>query len=446
MRIQVTLILCVSMLVACGAFAQVPITGAAGAKLSDLAGSPTLVTVVLKPTGAQDKNLKIVDVSDKYFTVESANGEHNAYPFASVKEIHVQEGKVAAKEFKLDAARALTEDEQKVVARAKVRAEELFTAANDDQTAKMVAAQLLMVSGNPIGKEYLSTLAGSNDLKTRLAAVEYMALAGDTSMAKPVLDLALASGDRKIKSSAAKLAGILKYEPATQTLMGMVQDRSPEYMSSAGLALARLGNRDIIPILLGAVTGLDETKGMAAAEALAILGGTDLIEQMKLKLKDAEGAGRFRVIYVLFKLGDPMGRQLMIDDALKNPVQDTDAAIVLAKAGDSTGQRWLRDKFLTRLPGTAIEELQKRATASAALIASGDPSAITQLQELLRSDEPRVQVKTLTEISLLGKRNLLVITQASIESAMVNVSLSGIRAALAISNEDYRKRLADWQY
>jgi HEAT repeat protein len=183
---------------------------------------------------------------------------------------------------------------------------------------------------------------------------------------------------------------------------------------------------------------------MAAAQALAILGGSDLVEQMKLKLKDADGAPRFRIMYVLFKLSDPMGRQLLIEDALKNPIQEVDAAILLAKSGDTTGQRWLREKYLARRPGTASAELQKRATASAALIASGDPSAITQLQELLRSEDPLVQSKTCIEIGLLGKRSLLVITQASIESANLNVALQGVRAALAISNDEFRKRLVDW--
>ena len=445
MRIQATLLLCVMLLAAGGAFAQVAVTGAAGAKLSDLAGSPTLVTVVLK-AGAQDKNLKIIEVSDKYFTVESSSGEHNAYPYTSVKEVHVQDGKVAAKEFRLDTARSLTEDEQKVVTRAKQRAEELFNAANDDQTSKMVAALLLMVSGKDAGREYLNTLAASNDLSTRLAAVEYLAMGGDTANAKPVLDLALASGDRKIKANAAKLAGLLHYEPATQTLMGMVQDRSADFMGAAGLALARLGNRDILPVLLSALTSLDETKGMAAAHALAILGGQDVIEQMKLKLKDADGAPRFRIIYVLFKLNDPMGKQLLVEDALKNPLQDVDAAILLAKAGDSTGQRWLRERYFTRNAGTDMKELWKRAEAASALIASGDPSAITQFQELLRSENPRVQVRTCVEIGLLGKRNLLVLTQASIESSVMNVALNGVRASLAIANDDYRKRLVDWAY
>ncbi|MBI5090874.1 MAG: HEAT repeat domain-containing protein [Candidatus Hydrogenedentes bacterium] len=441
-----TLVLCVSVVFASGAFAQVAVTGAPGAKLSDLAGSPTLVTVILKATGAQDKNLKIVEIGDKYFTVESSSGEHNAYPFAAVREIKVQDGKVAAKEFRLEASKTLTEDEQKVVTRAKQRAEELFNEANNDQDIKMQAALLMTISGNEAGRDYLNTLAGTNDLKTRLAAVEQLYLADDTANAKAVLDAALASGDRKIKSAAAKLAGVIHYEAATQTLMGMVQDRSPDFMSSAGLALARLGNRDIIPVLLGALTGLDETKGTAASHALAVLGGPDLIEQMKLKLKSADGAARFRIIYVLFKLSDPLGRQLLIEDALKNPLQDTDAAVLLAQAGDNTGQRWLREKYFTRRAGTSADELEKRAVAAAALIASGDASAVTQFQELLRSEDPRVQAKACTEIGLLGKRNLVVITQATIESPNLTVALAGTRAAIAIANTEYRNRLLEWSY
>lgn len=431
-----------TLLLAAVTYAQVPVTGAPGTKLSDIAGTSTLVTVVMKDSGARDKNLKIKEIGDTYFTVETAKSEHYAYTFAAIREVQVQGGKVEAKEFKIDVTRALTEDEQKVLDRAYQRAEDIFGAADNRQDVKMLAAVILVLADKEEARTYLNQIAASNDLRARLMAAHLLYLAGDTSSAKAVLDLALASGERKTKSSAAQLAGLVGYHPAVPTLLSMVQDRSADYMSSAAVALARLGNRDCIPVLLSAITSLDATKRAAAAQALTLLGGPDTIEQMKLKLKDVQGDARYRAVYVLYKLGDPLGKQLLMEECLKNPLQALDAAILLAADGEPTGARWLRESFLTRPTTTSTEALIKRARAAGALMAFGDASAITHLQELLRASDPKAQSAACEQIARLGRRNLLILLQASIESNDFEVATVGIDAAVAIVNQEFRERRA----
>ncbi|HEO71550.1 MAG TPA: hypothetical protein ENN80_09825, partial [Candidatus Hydrogenedentes bacterium] len=68
-----------------------------GTSLSDLAGTPTLVTVVIADTGAKVENLVVTEVHDKHFMVRQPDGTVAFYPFGRVDKVIVQEGKVEAK-------------------------------------------------------------------------------------------------------------------------------------------------------------------------------------------------------------------------------------------------------------------------------------------------------------------------------------------------------------
>ena len=71
------------LLAALPAAAQVTGTGAGGAKLADLVGSPTMVTVVLN-SGAEDPNLNVLDLGPNYVAAKASDGARNVYLFSDI--------------------------------------------------------------------------------------------------------------------------------------------------------------------------------------------------------------------------------------------------------------------------------------------------------------------------------------------------------------------------
>ena len=117
-----------------------------GATLRDLAGSSKLVTVVLEDSGAEDPNLLVMEVDKAHFTVMTLSREEVPYLFASVKEIRVQDGQVAVKQFAPELSRSLRAEEQKVVDRAFRRAKEIFDGNPDRAPIRMRAATVLALN------------------------------------------------------------------------------------------------------------------------------------------------------------------------------------------------------------------------------------------------------------------------------------------------------------
>ena len=118
-----------AVMVVCAAMVaggQVPVAGGKGARLSDIAGTDTLVTVVLKASGAQDSNLKVVSVDTGLLTVRSQSGELNHYLLADVQEVRVQGNVMTVKHLDPLLDRGLTPEQQQVVARGVERANDLL--------------------------------------------------------------------------------------------------------------------------------------------------------------------------------------------------------------------------------------------------------------------------------------------------------------------------------
>ncbi len=418
-----------------------PIVNGGDATVHDIAGTSTLVTVVLKDTGAEDKNLRILDVYDNYFVVLSQDKERTAYLFSSIKEIRVQGGKVDTKKFVFEDVRTLRAEEQKVVERAYARAQEIFSATSDNQSLKMHAAALLAINGDQAARDYLEQLAAGNDLKTALDATACLFLLGEVTLNKALLASGLESGNRKARAKAAILSGLLGDHSNEGYLMTMLQDRVAELAKPAAWALSRLGNRDCIPTLLGMIVELSEEKGEGAIFALSRLDGPDVAEQMKLKYDTAVGEMRFRIAQVLYNIEDPMGRDVLANEFMTVPTLAERAALILAREGHPEAMQFLRSR-LDRRFDEIEERLVFRAEAAAALIEGGDPVPIAVLQELLRFDRAPVTVRVCELIAELGKRQLLPITQPAIENSTHEIALAACTAAIAIANpNDFREKL-----
>ncbi|HOJ67915.1 MAG TPA: hypothetical protein PLH06_03870, partial [Candidatus Hydrogenedentes bacterium] len=249
-------------------FAEVPVTGT-GQKVSvqDLAGTDTLVTVVLKDSGAQDKNLKVLAVNPATITFLNTSNLEVVYLLDNIAEIQIQEGKVETRQ-SLAETQVLRAEQQRVVDRAMARVREIFDGANDDQNLKLAAAALLALNRDEGASDYLKKLAETNDVMAQLRASRALYLAGD-EISRDLLRQGLESGNREAQALAAELcglAGVADFEPL---LFRMFQDRAVELSAPATRALARLGNREIIPRLLVMITEPNEEKGRAAVFALS---------------------------------------------------------------------------------------------------------------------------------------------------------------------------------
>ncbi|HQK75927.1 MAG TPA: hypothetical protein PKZ25_07000, partial [Candidatus Hydrogenedentes bacterium] len=177
---QKTIMFVFAIAIAVPALCQdIPITGVSGANLREIAGTPTLVTIVVKGRDAEDPNLQITELGSNYLSVlNPETGDRHAYLFTDVKEIRVQGGKIEAKQFKMDVERSLTPSQQQLVSRAIRQVAEVFEQENRNQPAKMNAAMVIASQGDEEGLKYLQDLARQNDLETALGAYYRLYIAG----------------------------------------------------------------------------------------------------------------------------------------------------------------------------------------------------------------------------------------------------------------------------
>jgi len=422
----------------------VRVVGAEGVTLEDIAGTPTLVTVVIKSDAAkapEDPNLRVVNIQANLFNVLTSGGDIIPYRFEDVQEVRIQGGKVERVSPAKNTARALRGEEKAIVDRAWSRSAEIFGAANDNQELKVRAALLQVLHDDEAAFEYLQRLAESNDLQTQLDTSFALYLAGK-EVSPSLLRQGLESGNREARALACSLAGLIGYRDAVPVLNTMLQDRSASYAAPAARALARLGNREIIPKLLGMIAENNEEKGMAAVFALTRLGGEDVIEQMKIRLRDADGLDRYRMILVLDSLGDPLGRKLLKGVFNEIPTLAPEAALILAKEDDYDAAQFLRSR-LERREDPRIHNLIYRARNAASLYAGGNRQALAVFQELLRSDNDDVKQVVFQLVSELADSKLLSILQPSIESVETGIALGACSAAISLGLPEFRERLLE---
>jgi HEAT repeat protein len=438
LRILLTLpILCV----ACLATAQnVKIVGNGNVSLEDLAGSPTMVTVVLKGSGAKDANLRILTVEKDYFTYLTENDLRLSYKYEDVAEIRLQGGLVPRPEIQRPRMGRLRAEDQKVVDRAWMRTKEIFATTNDNQELRILAAVLLSLGGDEEATAYLTQLAESNDLKTCLDATEALYLTGK-EIPPRLLRTGLEHGNRAIRAHTAKLAGLAQFHDATPVLTTMLQDRAAEISSPAAVALARLDNRDIIPKLIEMLGSLIQERAQAAMYSLVHLGGDDIISQLKLRMKTFESQESYRIASVLFQLEDPDGRKYLERIFNELPTLAPQAALLLAPDNYWDAIQFLRDR-LARREDANEPNLLYRARNAAALLKSGEPAALAVFQELLRQDTlPQVRKLVYELIAELDDRRLFSILQSSIENIDAETAMGACTAAIALSDPEFRDRL-----
>lgn len=427
--------------------AQVPITGAPGASLSALTGSSTMVTVVLKESGARDANLRVLGKAGAAINFMNQDNEIIPYLIADIAEIEVQGGVVEKAEFKLDQSRALRPEEQIIFDRALARAEEIFQESSANQDIKIEAAALMALSGNKAAVDYLVELANSNSVNHQLSAAMGLYLAGVSLPEGEVTFASLArkgleGANRQARAQGAQLAGLVGEKSLVSPLLGLLQDRAANQCGPAAKALARLGARECIPQLLGLIESRTEEKGEAAQWALTRLGGEDVIEQLNIQLKNAQGFGKFRIAQVLYALGNEEGRREMQRVFREVFTLAVEAAKILAASGDFEAMGYLQGRVGERMD-ESDEGLIQLVEMGGALLKGGDTTAQAVLQQVLRRESLPARIAVCRVIVEVGNRRLMPLIQSSVESREHKLAIEACMAAVALGVPEFRARLLE---
>lgn len=411
-----------------------------GGNLSAIAGSPTLVTVVLQG-GAKDPNLKVIEVQSTLIIFSNDSGDRISYRKADIEKIEVQGEMVEKRPAFESSTVALRAEDQAIVDQASNRVAELFQGSKDNQELRIWAAGNMGFNGNEEAVEYLNSLANANNMQTRLDAAQGLYLAGKP-LPEGLIREGLASNNRNLKAQTAMLAGLFRNEEATPELMAMLSDRSAQFSAPAAVALARLGNREIISQLLDLLGSTIDEKYQAGVSALIILGGDDVAEAVKYRIEETDGLERFRLIYILHELGDPEGRKLLIEVFNDQLTIKPEAALILAADEYWDAIQYLQTR-LKRREDPTMANLVYRARAAHAILMSGDRSAIHVFQSLLRHDSVDIKGVVLDLIADLADRSLLKLVQPLIRNYDEPLSLKACNTVLAIASPEYRERLQE---
>jgi len=441
--------------------AQVTIVNGRGATLYDLAGSDTYVTVVLAGSRARDRNLRIVNVGNDQFSVRQLNGDRFSYLFSLVHEIRVQPALIGTEgptqEIRI---RPLRPEEKEAADAAANRAREILEDRQVGTSVKMRAAAVLAARGDDEGLQALEVLTQSPDIPVAIEAALHLYVAAGKTDSELILE-GLASGNRKARSTACRLAGLSGDPKFKRPLLRVLEDITNETFPDAAIAAGRLKDQSTLPLLLRGLDSLNDKKADAAAFALSDLGGTDVLAAMQRLVDSADGNIWFRAVRVLYSLGDDEAAKIMREQCLNSPAFAQEAAIILTKDRDWDAALYLRN-YLSERRDPNLENLTYRARAAAALVKNGDVQANKVLRQLLsmktkdvfkrgKVHDQAYKIETLAAVQVIvceqlieiGERDLVSIAGPAVISQTPEVAVAGCEAIMAIANPGYGKRLGD---
>lgn len=441
-RMFVFLVITVALVLAPYAHGDVQILGAEKAvSLQDIAGTETLITVTLKSSGAQDRNLILLEAYDDRILVRTSRNEEIPYLLDALESVTLQNGLVERRHTQEMEEQVLRAEHQRVVDRAWVRIREIYNEAHDNQELRIHAAVCLTLIGDQEAHDYLRQLAESNDIITQLVAAGALYVAGG-EVPPSLLQQGLESGNRNARAMAASLAGLADFDKGMEFLNDLFQDRATQLSAPATRALARLNQKRIIPRVMEMLHELHEDKGQAAIFALTKLaeGDDEVIHQLKMKLLDAEGMIRYRIVRILYNLGDPDGAKELKNIFENLPTLTPEVALLLARDNDWDATQYLRNR-LARREDPTIPNLKYKAENAQALLASGDASAMAVFQELLRNEEPEVYKHVFVQMTELGNPRLITLLQPGVETIDRDFAFGACQTVIALANAPFRERL-----
>ncbi|MCA1901006.1 MAG: hypothetical protein LDL53_02120 [Candidatus Hydrogenedens sp.] len=406
--------------------------------LDALLKSDNLVTVILKNSGAQDVNLKLIEVHPEYLVFESEKEERVTYKLDQISEIIIQKEKREKTSVQIMPGITLRTEDRMTVERAWVRVEEIYKSSESNQDLKVECAVLLTLHNSQEASEYLQKLLDANEISTQLVSARGIYLTGG-QVPTALLRSGLEHGNRAVRIQSTILSGLVGYRDGIPSLMNMLQDRSGEISGPAARALAMLGVREIIPKLLEMLSSQNEDKSESAVYAFVELGGEDIKEQLRQIIPNLQGMAQYRAIKALFFMKDPNGKALLSQIFEDQVTLRPEIALLLAREQEWKAQQFLRTR-LTRRENPTDSNFIYRARAITALYEGGDPTVLPQYQELMREGSPVVRKEVCKLIFILGDKNLLKILPSLIENREPEVAFEACRAAIGVTLPEYRKR------
>lgn len=464
--------LCLALILCTVANAQVQVMDASGKPLSgvslqDLAGSGKLVTIKLieKFDFARDRNLtvKSVNESEGTLTLERAGGGIIAYKLADIRDLRVQDSRLTEKIYTRREGGSLTADQVNIVNRAERRAKELFDAARDDQTMRMEVASLLAVRGDHEAIAYLESLSRTDDLGVAISASLNLYYAGQEPD-KDLIFRGLASGQRAVRTQAAKLAGRTHDPQFRKKVRELLDDATVDDFPTIAHGASLLQDPKAVPILAKALKSLHQIQINGALNSLSRMGGKEVESAMLKLVENSEDHVRIRALLVLYRVGDPDTTKKEAADIFKNEYMDSAvygvwAALALAPSGDWDAQERLRT-FYHEPHDNNLENLGQRAAFAAALFEGGYAQAKSMLRDLLNTQEDTIYAKGQTQneyfkqgtvaatklvvcyfIAKNGSRTLLSLLDAPMQDSNPYIAYGACAAAIAISDAEFRSRL-----
>jgi HEAT repeat protein len=439
------IVLCAIVTVVLGAFfqayAELPVVGSdRNYTLSEIAGTESLVTIKFKDSGARDTNLKVLEAHADRIIVLTGRDEIIPYLMEAIESIELQSASVE-KRYTMDIeGHVLRAEHQRVVDRAWTRIREIYNGADDDQSLKIHAAVCLSLINDEEAHNYLRQLAESNDIITQLEAAGALYVAGG-EVPDVLLQQGLESGNRNARAMAASLAGLKNFERGMEFLYDLFQDRAVQLSCPATRALARLGQKQIVPRVMEMLVELHEDKGNAAIFALTKLADESVVDQLKTKLLEADGIIKYRIVRILYNLGDPQGKEELKNIFETLPTLTPEVALLLAKEKDWDAAQYLRGR-LERREDPTVPNLKYRASNAQALLRSGDTSAMAVFQELLRKqDMEEVYKHVFVLMTELDEPRLITLLQPGVETIDREFAFGACQTVIALANPQFRDRL-----
>ena len=197
-------------------------------------------------------------------------------------------------------------------------------------------AALMLACGSPL-KQARRDL-DSPDQSVRIAALKFLAKAGDTQCVPDVVVL-LADADPDVRKQAARALGRIGDERAVLPLAGLYETEfCDDVAATAVLALVRIGRASVEPLVELTSAGRASIRA-GAILALGKLRASAAVDAVIWRLKDVDPDVRIAAVHALRAIGDARGME-----AAASAVEDGDEAVERA-AERTLGGRGYQDQL-----------------------------------------------------------------------------------------------------
>ena len=164
------------------------------------------------------------------------------------------------------------------------------------------------------------------------------------------------------------------------------------------LVMGHTGDREAVPLLVGALNDGDSQTRIYAAWALGSMGDAAALEPLSGALRDGDAGIRKTAAFGLGALGDPAAIP-RLEPVLADPTPDVrwNAAVALARLGSDSGaqvlEQMLDRRLLAEVPGITPEQQEEAMVEAIPALAKVQGEAALPLLAKLEKDDPSLKVR-----------------------------------------------------